>query len=124
MVINPERLREVAMGDEEFMVELIDLYLSDAPSQLQALDRAVASQDPTAILAAAHKLKGSCGNIGAEGLFGLCHRLEAVGAANRTQELPGLLRQVAREFGEVHAALHNIRADTHPVAQETKRESA
>ena len=121
MVINPERLQEVAMGDDEFMVELIDLYLRDAPAQLEALDRAVASQDATAVSAAAHKLKGSCGNIGAEGLLALCRKLEASVQANRFQEMAGLLQQVAREFGDVNAALHRVKAGTHPAPQEQTR---
>ena len=124
MVINPERLREVAMGDDEFMLELIDLYLSDAPAQLEALDHAVASRDLAAVSAAAHKLKGSCGNVGAEGLVVLCQKLEASGGANRLQELPDVLRQVARESGEVNRTLRSIKAGTRLAAEQTRRESA
>jgi HPt (histidine-containing phosphotransfer) domain-containing protein len=73
------------------------------------LSRAIGGKDLTAVGAVAHKLKGSCGNIGAEGLVALCQQLEAAGKANRVRELPGLLRQVQREFEDVNQALHQIK---------------
>jgi histidine phosphotransfer protein HptB len=124
MVINPDRLREVAMGDDEFLCELIDLYLSDAPQQVEALGQAVSSQDGTAVSAAAHKLKGSCGNIGADGLVALCQELEASGRASRLQEMPNLFQQVAREFEEVSEALHTIKSGAHLPTGEMRPESA
>jgi HPt (histidine-containing phosphotransfer) domain-containing protein len=124
MVINPDRLQEVAMGDDEFLHELIDLYLSDAPRQLEALSNAVSNEDVAAVAAAAHKLKGSCGNVGADGLVALCQKLEASGKASRLHELPDLLQQVAREFEEVNEALHNVKAGSQLAAGKTKLESA
>lgn len=119
MVINPDRLQEVAMGDDEFMVELIDLYLGDAPGQLEALGQAVARQDATAVSAAAHKLKGSCGNIGAEGLVSLCQQIEASGKASRLDGLAELLRQVRLEFAEVNQALQGVKAGSSLAAEKT-----
>jgi HPt (histidine-containing phosphotransfer) domain-containing protein len=124
MVINPDRLREVAMGDDEFLRELIDLYLSDAPIQLEALGRAVSSHDGAAVSAAAHKLKGSCGNLGAEGLVALCQKLEASGKASRLQELPDLFQQLAREFEEVNETLYSMKAGSQLAAGKTRPESA
>jgi HPt (histidine-containing phosphotransfer) domain-containing protein len=124
MVINPDRLQEVAMGDDEFLHELIDLYLSDAPLQLEALSNAIGSQDVAAVATAAHKLKGSCGNVGADGLVALCQELEASGKAGRLGEFPDLFQQVAREFEEVNEALHNVKAGSRLAAGKTKLESA
>lgn len=124
MVINPDRLQEVAMGDDEFLRELIDLYLSDAPRQLEALGRAVSSEDRAAVSAAAHKLKGSCGNVGAEGLVALCQKLEASGKASRLQELPDLFQQLSREFEEVNETLQGIKTGSHLEAGKTRPESA
>lgn len=114
MVVNPDRLQEVAMGDDEFLCELIDLYLNDAPQQLQALGSAVGSQDTAAVSAAAHKLKGSCGNVGADGLVALCQKLEGSAKASRLHELPPLFEQVAREFQEVNQTLSGMKAGKTP----------
>ncbi len=124
MVINPDRLQEVAMGDDEFLCELIDLYLNDAPLQVEALRDAVSSQDGAAVLAAAHKLKGSCGNVGADGLVALCQRLEASGKASRLQELPDLLQQLSREFEEVNEALHSVKTGSQLATGPARPESA
>jgi HPt (histidine-containing phosphotransfer) domain-containing protein len=123
MVINPERLQEVAMGDDEFLCELIDLYLSDAPLQLEALGHAVRSEDGAAVSVAAHKLKGSCGNVGAEGLVALCQKLEASGKASRLQELPDLFQRFAQEFEEVNEALHGMKVGSQLATGKTRPES-
>jgi HPt (histidine-containing phosphotransfer) domain-containing protein len=123
MVINPDRLHEVAMGDDEFLRELIDLYLSDAPVQLDALCRAVNSKNGAAVSAAAHKLKGSCGNVGAEGLVALCQKLETSAKASRLHELPDLFQQVRREFEEANEALHNMKHGSPLEAGKTSLES-
>ena len=124
MVINPGRLQEVAMGDDEFMMELIDLYLQDAPDQLEALGKAVASQDNKAVSAAAHKLKGSCGNVGAEGLVALCQQIEASGKASRIQEVADLFQQVHQEFVEVHRTLRGIKSGAPLTTEKTNPEPA
>jgi HPt (histidine-containing phosphotransfer) domain-containing protein len=123
MVINPDRLQEVAMGDDEFLRELIDLYLSDAPAQLQALAGAVRSENGAAVSAAAHKLKGSCGNVGAEGLVALCQKLESSAKASRFDELPDLLRKATQEFAEVNEALHVMQTGSPLAAGTTGPES-
>lgn len=120
MVINPDRLQEVAMGDDDFMIELIDLYLADAPGQLEALSQAVAREDASAVSAAAHKLKGSCGNVGAEGLVALCQQIEATGRASRLHELPELMEQATREFAEVNQALQGVKGGSPLAARETE----
>ncbi len=120
MVINPDRLQEVAMGDDDFMIELIDLYLADAPAQLEALSQAVAREDASAVSAAAHKLKGSCGNVGAEGLVTLCQQIEATGRASRLHELPELMEQATREFAEVNQALQGVKDGSPLAAGETE----
>jgi HPt (histidine-containing phosphotransfer) domain-containing protein len=124
MVVNPDRLQEVAMGDDEFLSELIDLYLRDAPTQLEALGEAVASLDTAAVSAAAHKLKGSCGNVGAEGLMALCQKIESSGKASRLEELPALFQQVSHEFEEVNQMLHGFRTGSPLAAERPRPESA
>jgi len=43
--INVERLRDVSMEDNEFMIELVDLFLDDMPEQLDRLRKAVEQAD-------------------------------------------------------------------------------
>lgn len=45
-------------GDEELMVELVELFLEDLPERLQEIEAALAAGDAEALSRAAHTLKG------------------------------------------------------------------
>src|SRR5713226_9563640 len=51
-------------GEADLVVELIDLYLGDAPQWGEAMRTAAAENDATALKRAAHTLKGSSGSLG------------------------------------------------------------
>ncbi len=110
--VNLRRLREVTMGDEEFMVELIDIFLDDSPAQIRVLRDAIEGREGEAAASAAHRLKGSSGNLGADSLAALCQRVEESGRENRVEEMPGLLKDIEREFSRVKKCLSAVRQDS------------
>jgi HPt (histidine-containing phosphotransfer) domain-containing protein len=77
-----EELRAV-MGQE--YVVLIKLFLEDAPSHIQKLEAAAASNNIEAMVAPAHTLKSSSANLGALALAAVAKRIE-IGA--RSEALP------------------------------------
>ena len=107
--VNVQRIREATMGDEEFMAELIDIFLDDSPTQIRALRDAIESREGEAAASTAHRLKGSSGNLGADYLAALCRRVEESGRENRVEEMPGLLRDIEREFSRVKEYLAAVR---------------
>lgn len=60
--------------DSDFVVELIDLFLSDAPKRLAAMRDSTARGQT--IKSAAHCLRGSSGNLGALKLASICESIE------------------------------------------------
>ena len=110
--VNLQRIREATMGDEEFMAELIDIYLDDSPAQISALRDAIEGRQGEVAASAAHRLKGSSGNLGASSLAELCRRLEEAGRVNQVDEMPGLLKDVEREFSRVQGYLSAVRQDS------------
>ena len=88
--VNLQRIREATMDDEEFMAELIDIFLDDSPTQIGVLRDAIESRQGEAAAFAAHRLKGSSSNMGADSLAALCRRLEETGREERIDEMPGL----------------------------------
>ena len=110
--VNLQRIREATMGDEEFMVELIDIYLDDSPAQIRALRDAIDSRQGEVAASAAHRLKGSSGNLGADSLAALCRRVEESGRENRVEEMPGLLKDIEQEFSRVKEYLSAVRQDS------------
>jgi CheY-like chemotaxis protein len=86
----------VTTGDRDFVVELVDTFLRDAPALLEALRGADAEQ----VHRAAHTLKSNAEVFGATRLTGLSRELERTpgGAAH-------LVARIDEEYARVEAAL-------------------
>ncbi len=110
--VNLGRIREATMGDEEFMAELIDIFLDDSPTQISALRDAIEGREGEVAASTAHRLKGSSGNLGADSLAALCRRVEEAGREDRVEALPGLLRDIEQEFTRVKEYLSAVRQDS------------
>jgi HPt (histidine-containing phosphotransfer) domain-containing protein len=63
-------------GDVELLADLIQIFLSDLPRQVDALRKAVGEQDFKGIEREAHRLRGSAGSLGAPGVSAAAARLE------------------------------------------------
>ena len=96
-------LRE--LGDADLLSELVDLFLEDAPPQLEALRGAVEGGDASSVERVAHALKGSCGNMGAAQMAAICAELQDIGTSGDLTRAPQLLGQLEAEFGRVRPAL-------------------
>ena len=75
---------------------------------LTAMREALAQGDPDALKQAAHTLKGSSSNLGAEPLTSLCVALEEHGQAGEIQEAVSLIDQLEQEFERVKSTLETL----------------
>jgi CheY-like chemotaxis protein/HPt (histidine-containing phosphotransfer) domain-containing protein len=78
MLIDPRvlaRLRD-ELGDETIFVEMVAIFVREAPDHVGALERALKNGDTETVRRAAHKLKGSCQIMGANRLAAFCRRVE------------------------------------------------
>lgn len=66
-------------GDQELLKEIADLFLEDAPGLVDGIRAAIEKKDPEALQRAAHSLKGSVANFGAEETVALAFQLEQMG---------------------------------------------
>ena len=107
--VNLDRIREATLNDEEFIGELIDLFLEDSPNQLDALRQAVESSHVEHAAEAAHRLKGASGNMGADSLSALCRQLEEYGLGQELEPMRPLVEQADQEFVRVKEFLTNYR---------------
>jgi PAS domain S-box-containing protein len=96
-----ERLADVAGDDEEFIVELVNAFLSGGEETLQELRAAVDLGDPTAIGRAAHKLKGAAANLHVNNLATLSFDLETQAKSGHKGDWRAELEKVAAEFARV-----------------------
>lgn len=68
----------IEIGDKEFLVELIDIFLEQAEGLVQEIKLAVDLGNAETLTKVAHKLKGSCLNLGANKLGNICQELENI----------------------------------------------
>ena len=94
------------MGDDpEFLAELIDDFLADAPAQLESLREAATSGDATAARRAAHTLKGNSRTFGAGNLASLCQEAETAAGEGDLDAVLSRLDEIDREWRRVCAEL-------------------
>ncbi len=87
--------------DPKLIVEVINLFLEDAPMRLEAMRAALTAGDAAAIGKTAHALKGGCHYVAATRMADLCNKLEDMGRAGSIEGMEGRLSELEEEFGRV-----------------------
>jgi HPt (histidine-containing phosphotransfer) domain-containing protein len=98
-----ESLREI--GGDEFLGELIDSFLAEAPSLLAELQTAFETGRAEEARRAAHTLKSNGATFGAAAFSELCRELEEMAKAGRVDGAAELVGRVGVEYPRVEAAL-------------------
>jgi HPt (histidine-containing phosphotransfer) domain-containing protein len=92
-------------GDPEFLAELIDTYVGDAPVQLEALRAALATGAEADLVRPAHTMKSSSASLGALDLADRCRQLEASAKAGQSEGATEAVEAIAAELARVLEAL-------------------
>jgi CheY-like chemotaxis protein/HPt (histidine-containing phosphotransfer) domain-containing protein len=111
-------LRQLRMPEKaDPLAELIDMFLREAPAQLDVMGKSVASTDADALsraLSAATALKGSAANLGARNLAALADEfVQASKTGYLSMSLP-LVRKAQGALEQARIALGKIKAETRP----------
>lgn len=94
--------------EDEYPV-LLDTFLLDSEERLLGLRQAQQAADAQGLRLAAHSFKGSCSNMGALMLAGLCRQLEEAGRREQLDLAPELVEQIEREFAIVRILMKSER---------------
>jgi HPt (histidine-containing phosphotransfer) domain-containing protein len=92
------------MSGAEFITELIDAFLDDAPRMIESMREALAAKDVESFRRNAHSLKSNANTFGATGLGALAKELEFMAKennldiGNRLEVLHEALTKVAEEL--------------------------
>jgi CheY-like chemotaxis protein/HPt (histidine-containing phosphotransfer) domain-containing protein len=89
VLVDAERVRGFTADYPELLEQLLELFAEGTPPLLEELETAAARGDADALARAAHKLKGSCQNMGATAMAEACRRLER-GEADAPEEVARL----------------------------------
>ncbi|NUP11068.1 MAG: response regulator [Polyangiaceae bacterium] len=98
------------MGND-FLVELIDTYLEDAPKLLEEIQRAARDGDAQLLERSAHTFKSNSANLGALRLSGACKEIEEIGRSRGTNVPDALLERLGLEERIARDALVSLRAE-------------
>ncbi len=99
-------LQELQDDDDDDLVKtVIALFLDDAPHRLDALRVGATQGSASAVEREAHALRGSCANVGAQGMVRLCKALETRARVGDLTGATDTLTRLDAEFGRVRVAL-------------------
>jgi two-component system sensor histidine kinase/response regulator len=101
-----EYLRDLGGGDENFLQDVVTLFVDDAALRMAAIHSAIASGDAEELASAAHAFKSSSGNVGAMRVHASCATLEQIGRAG---SINGAAVEVARLDAEQARAIARLR---------------
>jgi HPt (histidine-containing phosphotransfer) domain-containing protein len=104
-----ESLRQLTIpGEPDVLAEVLQIFLQEVPPRIDRLRIAWTAGNIEEMYRAAHSLKGSSGNIGAQRLFDVCKQLDELGRAGDLTGAAPLIDQVVNEFAKVEAGIHLI----------------
>ena len=96
------------MSGEDFITELIDAFLDDAPNMLSNMESALEAKDVESFRRNAHSLKSNANTFGASELGELAKELEQMGKDNDL-EIGNRLEVIKEAYDEVAKELKGMR---------------
>ncbi len=100
-----ERIRALQPGSDDLLKKIVGLYLDSSERLLAGLREAIEEKNGEKIHVAAHTLKSSSVNLGADTLARLCREMEAMGKAEAVEQASGLVAAIEKEHKRVKEAL-------------------
>ncbi len=93
------------IGGQEFVIEMIELFLEHAPQRVEAAGTGFAEGDMSTVYRAAHSLKSTAANLGARSLQDVAARLEERAAAKEVEGMASLLDELKRSYQRLRPEL-------------------
>ena len=102
-----DELRE--LGGDDFIAEVIDTFLTDAPTLVTALRRSLDDGDLDELRRAAHTLKSNGATLGARGFSELCRELEQAAKSGQMEGAAELVERIEQGYGALVETLTSLR---------------
>jgi HPt (histidine-containing phosphotransfer) domain-containing protein len=95
-------------GDETLLMEVLNIFLVEAPKHLAALRVAVTQGLAGAVETAAHTLKGELGYLGIPEISRMAALLEDMGRTHDLADAPGVLAQFEANLTPLFATVRQV----------------
>jgi two-component system, sensor histidine kinase and response regulator len=103
--INKKALSERLDGDFDLFKELAQLFLSDSPKLISAIEEAINNKNTEKIGKSSHTIKGAVANFSAEKAFNAALELEKIGKNRELDKVDGAFKKLSTEIENMRKAL-------------------
>jgi two-component system sensor histidine kinase/response regulator len=110
--VNTHELLERVDGDRELIAELLELLRNDYPRQIEAMHRAIDSNNSESLEQVAHSMRGALGNLAAVNGAVIASELERIGKSGCNADAPKRLAELEVELGRVVCQLEGLCMET------------
>ncbi len=97
------------MSGADFINELLDTFLDDAPKLIKEMEAALEANDAGSFRRAAHSLKSNSATFGALHLSELARELEMMGKENRLADTGNRLPELEQAYRSAATALKGLK---------------
>ncbi len=99
------------LGGTEFLAEVVDVFLAEAPTLITSLRSSLERQDTEELRRAAHTLKSNGSTLGAAAFAELCRTVEQQAKDGRLDGVSQLVERIEQEYVTLREALASLRSD-------------
>ena len=111
--INKKALSERLDGDFDLFKELAQLFFSDSPRLISAIEEAIKNKNSEKIGKTSHTIKGAIANFSAEKAFSAALMLEKAGKSNELEKVDDAFKNLTREIDNMKKAMNFILDEKH-----------
>jgi two-component system sensor histidine kinase/response regulator len=97
-------------GDTDLLRDITAIFLSEYPGLVHEIREAVMAKDAKRLERAAHSLKGSVSNFGAQAATQAAYHLEVIGRRGELEAAGMALKALLEEFEQLEPALESLAA--------------
>jgi PAS domain S-box-containing protein len=102
------------LGGVEFLAEVVDVFLADAPALITSLRSSLERQDTDELRRAAHTLKSNGATLGAAAFAELCRTVEQHAKDGHLDGVSQLVDRIEQEYQALGQALASLRSEPVP----------
>ncbi|MCL1465204.1 ATP-binding protein [Argonema galeatum] len=106
-IVDRVRLYEIARGDAEFQLELLQAFMEDAPTYLKEAKEALLSGDCNTLGRRAHQLKGGSATVAIRFMPDLAARLQSQAEANQLDGASEIIAELEKILERINTFIAN-----------------
>lgn len=106
-VFDMEALLNSTCDDDELAGQVVGVFLSDIPEQLDYLQKALDEDDAATAERVAHSIKGAAATVGGERLRAVAFECEKLGKAGDLDALRGMMAHLRETYGILQQVLRD-----------------